>query len=139
MRSTPRQYRKIASEISCLAARASGSPMDTTVDGQLWAMKVGVSIGDLTADVAARVTEEADRLGFDSVWLPEHLVMPVEVGATPFAAHAHPTVPSDTPFPEPFTFLAFLAARTSRIGLATHVYNIGLRHPFTAARAVTTL
>ncbi len=96
-------------------------------------------IGDLSPDVAALVTVEADRLGFDSVWLPEHLVMPVEVGASPFGGHAHPTVPSETAFPEPFTFLGFLAARTSRIGLATHVYNIGLRHPFTAARAVATL
>src|SRR5579864_6171555 len=104
-----------------------------------WAMKVGVPIGDLPADLAARVAVEADRSGFDSLWIPEHLVMPVHVGASPFADRAHPTIAPETPFPEPFTMLAFLAARTTRIGLATHVYNIGLRHPFTTARAVTTL
>jgi probable F420-dependent oxidoreductase len=35
--------------------------------------------------------------------------------------------------------LAFFAGRTSRIRLGTNVYNIGLRHPFTTARAVATL
>jgi probable F420-dependent oxidoreductase len=103
------------------------------------AIKVGVTLSDLNPDLATRVTEEADRLGFDSVWVPEHLVMPVSADASPFAGEAHAPFPPDTPFPEPFAFLAFLAARTSRIRLATHVYNIGLRHPFTTARAVTTL
>jgi probable F420-dependent oxidoreductase len=102
-------------------------------------LKVGIPIGDLDAEVASRVTVEADRLGFDSVWLPEHLVMPVETGGSPFAGPSHPPIPPETPFPEPFVMLAFLAARTSRIGLATHVYNVGLRHPFITARAVTTL
>ena len=103
------------------------------------ALKVGIPIGDLDAEVAARVTVEADRAGFDSVWLPEHLVMPLVTGDSPFAGPSHPAIPPDTAFPEPFAMLAFLAARTSRIGLATHVYNIGLRHPFITARAVATL
>ena len=33
----------------------------------------------------------------------------------------------------------YLAARTERIRLGTHVYNIGLRHPFITARATTTV
>ena len=36
-------------------------------------------------------------------------------------------------------YLSFLAARTERIRFGTQVYNIGLRHPFTTARAVATL
>jgi len=36
-------------------------------------------------------------------------------------------------------YLASLAARTERIRFGTQVYNIGLRHPFSTARAVTTL
>ena len=40
-------------------------------------IKVGIPIGDLDPDLATLVTVEADRHGFDSVWLPEHLVMPV--------------------------------------------------------------
>jgi probable F420-dependent oxidoreductase len=36
-------------------------------------------------------------------------------------------------------YLAFLAGRTERVRFGTHIYNIGLRHPFVVARAVTTL
>jgi probable F420-dependent oxidoreductase len=38
-----------------------------------------------------------------------------------------------------FAYLAFLAGRTRDVRLGTHVYNLGLRHPFIAARAVQTL
>jgi len=102
-------------------------------------IKVGIPIGDLDPELATLVTVEADRHGFDSVWLPEHLVMPVAAAGSPFEGQAHPPMPPETSFPDPFALLAFLAARTSRVGLATHVYNIGLRHPFTTARAVATL
>jgi probable F420-dependent oxidoreductase len=40
---------------------------------------------------------------------------------------------------DPFAYLAHLAALTERIRLGTHVYNIGLRHPFTSARGVQTV
>jgi probable F420-dependent oxidoreductase len=103
------------------------------------AVKVGIPIGDLDPPTATAVVEEADRLGFDSVWLPEHLVMPVLTAGSPFEGASHQPFPPDTPFPDPFVFLAHLAARTTRIRLATHVFNIGLRHPFTTARAVATL
>jgi probable F420-dependent oxidoreductase len=36
-------------------------------------------------------------------------------------------------------YLAYLAALTSRIRLGTYVYNIGLRHPFSTARAAATV
>ena len=48
-------------------------------------------------------------------------------------------MPPETPVFDAFTYLGFLAGATERIRLATHVYNIGLRHPFVAARAVQTL
>jgi probable F420-dependent oxidoreductase len=103
-------------------------------------VKVGIPIGELSPAVALSVAEEADRLGYDSLWLPEHLAMPAHSGGSPFAgATQHPSIPPDMPFPDQFVFLAHLAARTTRIRLATHVFNIGLRHPFTTARAVTTL
>jgi probable F420-dependent oxidoreductase len=38
-----------------------------------------------------------------------------------------------------FGYLSYLAGRTERIRLGTHVYLLGLRHPFVAARAVQTL
>ena len=40
-------------------------------------------------------------------------------------------MPADPPIFDAFTYLAFLAGRTERLRLGTHVYNLGLRHPFT--------
>ena len=42
-------------------------------------MKFGVALGRLNPAFFVEVTDEAERLGFESVWLPEHLVFPVEM------------------------------------------------------------
>ncbi len=102
-------------------------------------MKVGLSLGLLRPSAWTEVTCEADRLGFESVWMPEHLVIPVELAGSPFADADHPPIPADIPVFDVFGYLGFLAAKTERIHLGTQVYNIGLRHPFIVARAVTTL
>ena len=102
-------------------------------------MKIGLSLGALRPSAWTEVTVEADRLGFESVWMPEHLVIPVESAGSPFAGADHPPIPPDVPVFDAFAFLGFLAARTNQIHLGTQVYNIGLRHPFTVARSVTTL
>ena len=102
-------------------------------------MKVAITLGVLNPRSWVAATEAADRLGYESVWLPEHLVIPVGMGGSPFAGEDHPPVPPDVQIHDAFTYLGFLAGRTSTIRFGTHVYNIGLRHPFTTARAVTTL
>ena len=102
-------------------------------------VRFGVALGRLNPAFFVAVTEEAERLGFESVWLPEHLVFPVEMTRSPFAGEEHPPVPPSTPVFDAFAYLSFLAGRTSTLRLATHVYNLGLRHPFIAARAVQTL
>ena len=102
-------------------------------------VKFGIGLGQLNPSAWAEVTEAADGLGFESVWMPEHLVLPVRLGGSPFAGSDHPPLPPDVEVFDPFVYLAFLAGRTERIRLGTHVYNIGLRHPFSTARAVATL
>jgi probable F420-dependent oxidoreductase len=87
----------------------------------------------------AEVTRVADRLGYESVWMPEHLVIPVQMSGSPYAGDDHPPIPADIPVFDVFTYLAFLAGQTDRIHFGSQVYNIGLRHPFVVARAVTTL
>ena len=102
-------------------------------------LKVGVALGRLNPAFHLEVALEAERLGFESVWLPEHLVFPTEMAGSPFAGAEHPPVPPTTPVFDALTYLGFLAGKTSRIRLGTHVYLLGLRHPFVAARAVQTL
>jgi len=102
-------------------------------------VKFALSLGVLNPTAWVAVTAEADRLGFDSVWIPEHLVLPVDMGGSPHDGQDHPPIPPELPVFDALVYLASLAARTERIRFGTQVYNIGLRHPFSTARAVTTL
>ncbi len=102
-------------------------------------MKVALTLGTVRSDLWEDVTLEADRLGFESVWMPEHLVLPMAATGSPYDGSDHPPVPADTPLFDAVAYLAYLAGRTERIRFGTHVFNIGLRHPCVTARAVATL
>lgn len=101
--------------------------------------KLGVSLGALNPSAHLDVTLEAERLGFESVWMPEHLVFPATMSGSPYPGAEHPPVPAHTPVYDAFAWLSFLAAKTSRIRLGTNVYLLGIRHPFVAARSIATL
>lgn len=102
-------------------------------------MKIGVHLGSVNMRFWGDVAAEADRLGFDSLWIPEHLIVPLDATGSPHHGEDHPPIPSNIPIYDPLATLAYLAARTTRIRLGTHVYNIGLRHPFSTARGAVTV
>jgi probable F420-dependent oxidoreductase len=102
-------------------------------------MKIGISLGQLNPSLWAEATREADQLGYESVWMPEHLVIPVAMAGSPHEGAEHPPIPANVPVFDVFTYLGYLAGQTEQIHFGTQVYNIGLRHPFVVARAVTTL
>ena len=102
-------------------------------------MKVGIALGRLNPAFFVDVTVEAERLGYESVWLPEHLIFTTKMSRSPHPGETHPPVPPETPIFDAFSYLSYLAGITERVRLGTHVYNLGLRHPFVAARAVQTL
>jgi probable F420-dependent oxidoreductase len=102
-------------------------------------VKFGVALGRLHPGFFVECTLEAERLGYESVWLPEHLVLTTQMSRSPHPGETHPPVPPETPVFDSFAYLGYLAGRTERIRLGTHVYNIGLRHPFTTARGAQTV
>jgi probable F420-dependent oxidoreductase len=102
-------------------------------------MRFGISLGRLNPAFFVEVTELADRLGFDSVWLPEHLVLPATMAGSPYAGEEHPPVPPTTPIFDAPAYLSYLAGRTTQIRFGTYVYLLAIRHPFIAARAFATL
>jgi probable F420-dependent oxidoreductase len=102
-------------------------------------VRFGIALGALNSHFHVPATNEAERLGYESVWLPEHLVLPVRMTRSPHPGDDHPPVPPTTPVFDAFAYLGFLAGRTRHLRLGTHVYNLGLRHPFISARAVQTL
>ncbi len=88
----------------------------------------------------------AEEAGFDAVWVGEHLVVPgthrsehpTQPGGT--AQHAgRATLDPTVVLADPLVALAAGAGATERVGLATAVYVLPLRHPLEAARATATL
>jgi probable F420-dependent oxidoreductase len=101
-------------------------------------MKIGVPLFLLRPENMAAIAQQAETLGFESVWLPEHLVFPTVIESRyPYAA-APPINPA-TPLLDPMVLLAQVAAVTSRIRLGTNIYILPLRHPLTTARMGVTL
>jgi probable F420-dependent oxidoreductase len=104
-------------------------------------MKIGVTLGLLHPGVWHDFAVEADRLGYESLWVPEHLVFTADLSNSSYPGSKDgkpPVDPRAQLFDAP-VFLASIAGVTSTIKLGTYVYLFGLRHPFVAARAFLTL
>ena len=99
----------------------------------------GIHLASINARFWGEAAELADRLGFESVWMPEHVIVPLDATGSPHHGAEHPPIPSDIPVLDVMAVLGHLAARTSRVRLGTHVYNIGLRHPVLTARGAATV
>jgi len=102
-------------------------------------VKFAVTFGRMHPRLWAEAAEAADRLGFESAWLPEHLVLPVAMSGSPHAGAEHPPIPPTTQLFDAASMLSFVAAHTTSLRLGTYVYLLGLRHPFITARAFATL
>jgi probable F420-dependent oxidoreductase len=88
------------------------------------------------AEVAA-VGARAEELGFESLWIGEHVATPVELPGYPGSTREPPFRP-DSRFMEPFTTIGHLAAVTSRVRLGTAVLIMPLHPLLPLARAIAT-
>jgi probable F420-dependent oxidoreductase len=102
-------------------------------------VKFGLAFGALNPNRWVSVARVADRLGYESLWVPEHLVLPIATAGSPLEGIGHPPLDPTVPVFDVFAYLGYLAATTKSICLGTYVYNIGLRHPFVTARAAATV
>jgi probable F420-dependent oxidoreductase len=103
-------------------------------------MKFGTSIMGISFRAYPEVAAAFEDNGFESIWIPEHLVFPAEMPPTyPYSESGYPPVSPDTPSYDPWVVLAYIAAATRRIRLATNIYILPLRHPIQTARSVVTL
>src|SRR5690242_4360363 len=89
----------------------------------------------------ADLARAAEALGFESLWVPDHAVMPVHT-ATPLPE----TRPGEGGIPEvyyhicdPFVAMAMAAAATKRLMVATGVLLVPERNPMLTANEVATL
>ena len=107
-------------------------------------MRFGLSVYDITAAELTELAMAAEAAGFESLWLGEHVLMPVNYRSVhptrePEQEQAARIVGPDTRLVDPLVALAGAAARTTRLQLGTAIYLLPLRHPLTVARAVLTL
>ncbi|MEV0406371.1 LLM class F420-dependent oxidoreductase [Actinoallomurus sp. NPDC050550] len=83
-------------------------------------------------DGAARVAALAERLGYDSLWAADHVVLPSP------RTESSPLDP-DAPLLDPLVALAFAAAHTTRIRLATGVVILPQRDPLVLAKQLASV
>ena len=83
---------------------------------------------------------EMERLGYDSLWASDHIVVPHAISSRyPYSATGQFPLPPDATFLEPLTALAMVAGVTERVRLGTTVLVLPHRHPVLAAKALATL
>ncbi|GAB2482974.1 LLM class F420-dependent oxidoreductase [Jatrophihabitans fulvus] len=103
-------------------------------------MRFGLSLSGHSPRHYASLAQQAERLGFESVWIPDHLVFPEVMPSTYlYAEDGVPPVPADTAIYDPWVLLGGMATVTERIRFGTCVYVLPLRHPLITARGVLTV
>ena len=103
-------------------------------------MKLGLNLVRIRPDHMAGLATHAEALGYESVFVPDHVVIPVEFGSRyPGTDDGGFPYGDAVPLYDPWTLLATIGAATTTIRLGTAVYLLALRHPIVTARHVATL
>jgi probable F420-dependent oxidoreductase len=88
----------------------------------------------------ANLARTAEEVGLESIWTVEHVVIPVGYRSQyPYSPSGKIPGPENVPIPDPLLPLAFAAAVTSRLRLATGILILPQRHPIYVAKELATL
>lgn len=114
-------------------------------------MKLGVALGNLGlaagrplggaehAALVYRIADDAERLGFHSVWAGDHLALP-RAPTTPYPyGDDAGLLPADVSLLDPFAVLAAVAGRTERVRLGFGVAVLPYRTPLVVAKLVASI
>jgi alkanesulfonate monooxygenase SsuD/methylene tetrahydromethanopterin reductase-like flavin-dependent oxidoreductase (luciferase family) len=86
------------------------------------------------------LAERADALGYDALWVTDHIVVPFEIKSSyPFSATGQFIIGATGDYLDPLAALSFLAGRTRRIRVGTSILVMPMRHPLESAKALATL
>jgi len=95
-----------------------------------------VESGEFAASFAAM----AEEVGFESVWVVEHVVMAAEYRSVyPYAPSGRSPFSAQVSQPDPLLWLSYVAAATRRLRLATGILNVPQRNPLILAKEVASL
>lgn len=108
-------------------------------------MKWGIvfsSTGFPDPDSAVALGRAAEEAGFESLWAPEHVVMPKSPNATPYRGSPDGSMARlgrRGGIPDPLIWFAYVAAVTSTIRFGTGVLILPEHQPVVVAKAAATL
>ena len=103
-------------------------------------MDIGLNMSISTNSIdVADIAAKAESLGFESIWLPEHPIMPVNP-ASRYPGSPDGSIPEGmSDMADPYIGLARASAVTSTIKLGTGITLIPERNPLVLAGAISTL
>ncbi len=88
----------------------------------------------------AAFAKHVEACGFESIVVVEHSVLMTQYTSVyPYDVSGRVELPADCVVPDPLDLLAFLAAHTDRLGLATGVLVLPNHHPVVLAKRVATV
>jgi probable F420-dependent oxidoreductase len=91
-------------------------------------------------EMLTHLAQSAERVGVESMWTVEHVVIPVGYKSTyPYDPSGKIPAPDQLPLPDPLVALAYAAAVTKTLRLATGILILPQRHPIYVAKEVATL
>jgi probable F420-dependent oxidoreductase len=107
-------------------------------------MKIGISgIGmgkGARPQTIQTAAEHAERLGFGTLWAPEHVVLFDHYdSAYPYSSDGRFLAASTVDLLDPFVALTYAAARTSRIRLATGICLVPEHNPLVLAKVIASV
>ena len=107
-------------------------------------MKFGAMLFQHRGEDLAAYAKLAEQLGFESVWMGEHLAYPPLEFRSRYPGLPDGDIPKtamrlDVNLPDPLLVFAYLASITTTLRFMTGVYVLPLRNPFAVAKAVATL
>lgn len=95
------------------------------------------AVDPVSIPARARAMEEA---GFDSLWVSDHVVMPLEIGSHyPFAQDGKATWKGDVPYVEALVAMTAAAAATERVRIGSAVLVLPMRNPVLLAKQVASI
>ena len=104
-------------------------------------MQFGFALPTTTnGDELCRFARAVERLGYESVWAPDHIVLPIEpTDQYPYTEDGSFTRASSSPVLETMTTLSYVAACTSRIKIGSTVIIVPYRNPILQAKMFASL